>query len=192
MITGLFFLHFTGAKAQFVIFTRKQLMATITLGGTPTQTVGELPKTGSNIPSWTLSRNDLSDATLEDFKGQRLILNIFPSVDTGVCAQSIRTFNEKASGLNNTAVLCISRDLPFAQARFCGAEGIENVHTLSDYKSGKFGHDLGVTIDGGAFDQLHARAIVVVDTDGTVLYTEQVPEIGQEPDYEAALNALGQ
>lgn len=166
-------------------------MANITLGGTPTKTIGSLPAVGSTIPDFTLSRNDLSDAGLSDFKGQHIVFNIFPSVDTGVCAQSIRTFNEKASKLSNTTILCVSRDLPFAQARFCGAEGIENVHTLSDFKTGKFGHDFGVMIEGGAFDQLHSRAIVVVDTAGKVCYTEQVPEVGQEPNYEAALNAIG-
>lgn len=166
-------------------------MADITLGGTPTKTIGDLPTVGSTIPDFTLSRNDLSDTTLGDYKGQRIVFNIFPSVDTGICAQSIRTFNEKASQLENTTILCISRDLPFAQARFCGAEGIENVHTLSDFKTGKFGKDYGVTINGGAFDQLHSRAIVVTDAEGKVCYTEQVPEVGQEPNYEAALNAIG-
>jgi thiol peroxidase len=166
-------------------------MADITLGGTPTKTTGTLPTVGTTIPDFTLSRNDLSDTTLEDYKGQRIVFNIFPSVDTGVCAQSIRTFNEKASKLENTTILCISRDLPFAQARFCGAEGIENVHTLSDFKTGKFGQDFGVTIEGGAFDSLHSRAIVVANAEGKVCYTEQVPEVGQEPNYDAALNAIG-
>lgn len=166
-------------------------MADITLGGTPTKTIGNLPTVGSTIQDFTLSRNDLSDTTLADYKGKNLVFNIFPSVDTGVCAQSIRTFNEKASKLENTSILCVSRDLPFAQARFCGAEGIENVHTLSDFKTGKFGQDYGVTIEGGAFDQLHSRAIIVTDSNGKVCYTEQVPEVGQEPNYEAALNAIG-
>ncbi len=118
------------------------------------------------------------------------MLNIFPSVDTGVCAQSIRTFNEKAATLENTEVLCISRDLPFAQARFCGAEGIENVSTLSDFKTGAFGKDYGVELVDGGFEGLHSRAIVVVDEKGKVIHTEQVSEIGHEPNYETALNAL--
>lgn len=165
-------------------------MASITLGGNPTQTNGELPKNGTQSPDFTLLRNDLSQVSLSDYKGQRLILNIFPSVDTGVCATSIRTFNKKAATLDNTKVLCISRDLPFAQARFCGAEGIENVETLSDFNTGKFGNDYGVTIGDGAFTGLHARAIVVLDEKGVVQHTEQVPEVGQEPNYEAAINAL--
>lgn len=165
-------------------------MASITLGGNPTQTNGELPKNGTQSPDFTLLRNDLSQVSLSDYKGQRLILNIFPSVDTGVCATSIRTFNKKAATLDNTKVLCISRDLPFAQARFCGAEGIENVETLSDFNTGQFGNDYGVTIGDGAFTGLHARAIVVLDENGTVQHTEQVPEVGQEPNYEAAINAL--
>ncbi|RMB57650.1 thiol peroxidase [Dokdonia sinensis] len=165
-------------------------MANITLGGTATKTVGELPKVGSTAPDFTLSKNDLSTCKLSDFKGKRVVLNIFPSVDTGVCAQSVRTFNEKMAGASNTEVLCISRDLPFAQARFCAAEGIENVHTLSDFKTGKFGTDYGVTIEDGGFSGLHSRAVVVINEDGKVAYTEQVPEIGQEPNYEGALNAL--
>lgn len=165
-------------------------MANITLGGTATKTVGELPKVGDKAPNFTLSKNDLSSCELSDFKGKRVVLNIFPSVDTGVCAQSIRTFNEKVASASNTDVLCVSRDLPFAQARFCAAEGIENVHTLSDFKTGKFGVDYGVTIEDGAFTGLHSRAVVVLDTEGKVIYTEQVPEVGQEPNYEDALNAL--
>ncbi len=165
-------------------------MASVTLGGTPVNTIGNLPEVGSPAPAFTLSRNDLSSVSLNDYRGKKLILNIFPSVDTGVCAQSIRTFNEKAASLENTEVLCISRDLPFAQARFCGAEGIENVHTLSDFKSGEFGKDYGLILVDGGFEGLHSRAIVIVDERGKILYTEQVPEIGQEPNYNAALNAL--
>lgn len=177
----------------FVLLLRdnkKNEMATITLGGNATQTVGELPKVGTAAPDFTLSKNDLSPATLADYKGKRVVLNIFPSVDTGVCAQSVRTFNEKVSSAENTEVLCISRDLPFAQARFCAAEGLENVHTLSDFKTGKFGKDYGVTIADGGFDGLHSRAVVVLNEEGQVVYTEQVPEVGQEPNYEGAMNAL--
>lgn len=165
-------------------------MASVTLGGTPVNTISNLPEVGSPAPAFTLSRNDLSSVTLNDYRGTKLVLNIFPSVDTGVCAQSIRTFNEKASALENTEVLCISRDLPFAQARFCGAEGIENVSTLSDFKTGEFGKNYGVELVDGGFEGLHSRAIVVIDEKGKIIHTEQVSEIGHEPNYEAALNAL--
>ncbi len=165
-------------------------MAHITLGGNATETIGELPQTHTTAPSFILAANDLTAKRLSDYKGQRKILNIFPSVDTGVCAASARKFNEEASALENTAVICISRDLPFAQARFCGAEGLENVSMLSDFKDGSFGVDYGVTINGGAFDGLHSRAIIVLDENDKVLYTEQVPEIGQEPNYSSALKAL--
>ncbi|MGB5942710.1 MAG: thiol peroxidase [Leeuwenhoekiella sp.] len=165
-------------------------MATITLGGNETHTTGNLPKVGSSAPDFELSKNDLSTTKMSDFKGYRLVLNIFPSVDTGVCAASVRKFNEKAADLDNVSVLCISRDLPFAQARFCGAEGLKNVTTLSDFDSGTFGNDYGLLIEDGPFKGLHSRAVVVVDENGKVIYTEQVPEIGQEPDYEAALKSL--
>lgn len=165
-------------------------MAEITLGGNATKTIGQLPEVGTTAPDFTLTKNDMSAVSLADYKGKRVVLNIFPSVDTGVCAQSVRTFNEKVSNTNNTEVLCISRDLPFAQARFCAAEGIENVHTLSDFNTGTFGQDYGVTIEDGAFAGLHSRAIVVLDEAGKVVYTEQVAEVGQEPQYDGALNAL--
>ncbi|MFY0594182.1 thiol peroxidase [Roseivirga sp.] len=165
-------------------------MAQITLGGTPTTTNGELPKVGDAAIDFQLSAVDLSSKSLSDFQGQNLVLNIFPSVDTGVCAASIRNFNKTASDLDNTSVLCISRDLPFAQGRFCGAEGIENVVMLSDFNTGKFGKDYGLEITDGAFGGLHSRCIVVINAEGSVIYTEQVPEIGQEPNYEAALASL--
>lgn len=165
-------------------------MASITLGGNPINTAGNLPEAGQPAPDFKLTRTDMSTATLNDFRGKKLILNIFPSVDTGVCATSVRKFNEKASSLENTTVLCISRDLPFAQARFCSAEGLDNVLPLSDFKDGSFGKNYGVMIEDSAFAHLHARAIVVIDEHGKVLYTEQVPEVGQEPNYEAALNNL--
>ena len=165
-------------------------MASITLGGTPTNTIGELPKVGSKAPGFTMSAADLSSKSLADFSGSNLILNIFPSVDTGVCATSVRTFNKSAASLDNTKVLCISRDLPFAQARFCGAEGIDNVVMLSDFANGSFGKDYGVEITDGAFNNLHSRAIVVVNANGEVVHTEQVPEVGQEPNYDAALAAI--
>ena len=165
-------------------------MANVTLGGTPVETIGNLPIVGNKAPDFKLTGTDLSDKTNTDFKGSRLVLNIFPSVDTGTCAQSIRTFNKEASQLENTKVLCISKDLPFAMARFCGAEGIENVESFSDYKTGKFGNDYGLTFTTGAFETLLSRCIVVIDADGTVLHTEQVSEIADEPNYESALASL--
>ena len=165
-------------------------MANITLGGTPVQTSGELPKIGSQIPDFKLVAIDLSTKTLKDFKGSNLILNIFPSVNTGVCATSVRQFNTEASELENTKVLCISRDLPFAQDQFCAAEGLENVVMLSDFKTGAFGKDYGLIMINGGFDGLLSRSVIVVDTNGKVLYTEQGPETGEEPNYKAALDLL--
>ena len=165
-------------------------MASITLGGNPIKTSGELPKVGSKAPNFQLVKTDLSVTTLADFAGSKLVLNIFPSVDTGTCATSVRTFNVDASKLENTKVLCISRDLPFAHNRFCGAEGLENVIGLSDFKSGSFGKDYGLEITDGIFSGLHSRAVVVLDENGIVKYTEQVPEIADEPNYKSALAAL--
>lgn len=165
-------------------------MATISLGGTATKTNDTLPAVGTKLPSFTLSAVDLSSKRNTVFSGSRLLLNIFPSVDTGVCAASARKFNEAAAKLDNTKVLCISRDLPFAQSRFCASEGLDDVIMLSDFKTGAFGKEFGVAIEDGAFEGLLARAIVVVDKDHTIVYTELVPEIGQEPDYKAALNHL--
>ena len=165
-------------------------MAAITLGGTPTNTIGELPAVGSKAPDFTLSASDLSAKSMADFSGSNLILNIFPSLDTDVFATSVRTFNKTAASLENTKVLCISRDLTFAQARFCGAEGIENVVMLSDFATGNFGKDYGIEIIDGAFSNLHSRAIVVINTEGEVIHTEQVSEVGQEPNYEAAIATI--
>lgn len=165
-------------------------MASITLGGNPIHTSGELPKIGSKLEDFKLVQNDLSIATLKNFAGKKLVLNIFPSIDTGTCAQSVRTFNEKASIIDNTTVLCISRDLPFAQKRFCGAEGLENVVNLSDFKKGKFGKTNGLNITDGPLAGLHSRAIIVLDETGTVIHTEQVGEIADEPNYEAAIAVL--
>ena len=164
-------------------------MTDITLNGTPVHTHGSLPTVGTKAPGFTLVGNDLSPIALADFAGSRLILNIFPSVDTGICATSVRTFNERAAGLENTTVLCISRDLPFAQARFCGAEGIENVTVASDFRT-TFGEDYGVTMISGPLEGLLARAVIVVDEKGTVVHSQLVPEITTEPDYEAAIAAL--
>jgi len=165
-------------------------MSKITLHGAAFKTIGKLPKVGKKAPKFKLVKNDLSKAKLKDYKGARLILNIFPSIDTGTCATSVRTFNEKASALENTKVLCISRDLPFAQARFCGAEGIENVETLSDFSKGTFGKNYGLTIKSGPLSNLHSRAIVVIDENQKILYTEQIKEIADEPNYDAALAVL--
>lgn len=165
-------------------------MADITLGGNPVKTSGELPQTGTKAPDFTLVKTDLSTASLADFKGSRVVLNIFPSVDTGTCAASVRKFNEKASGLENTKVLCISRDLPFAQNRFCGAEGLNNVISLSDFRDGSFGKSYGLTIANGPLEGLHSRVVIVIDENGTVKYTEQVAEIKDEPNYDNALAAL--
>ena len=165
-------------------------MASITLGGNPINTSGELPKVGSNAPQFQLVKADLSIATLADFAGSKLVLNIFPSIDTGTCATSVRTFNAKAAEANNTKVLCISRDLPFAQKRFCGAEGIENVINLSDFNSGSFGKNYGLEIIDGPLAGLHSRVVIVLDENGKVTYIEQVPEIADEPNYDAALAAL--
>jgi thiol peroxidase len=165
-------------------------MASITLGGNPIHTSGELPKVGTKLADFNLVKNDLSIASLSDFAGTNLVLNIFPSIDTGTCATSVRKFNETASSLENTKVLCISRDLPFAQKRFCGAEGIENVINLSDFKDGSFGKTNGLEITDSVLAGLHSRVIIVADGNGSILYTEQVHEIANEPNYEAALAVL--
>ena len=165
-------------------------MAQITLKGNSINTSGVLPKVGSKATDFTLVANDLSEKKLSDYSGKKVVLNIFPSVDTGVCAASVRNFNKEASELKNTAILCVSRDLPFALARFCGAEGLDNVETLSDFKSGKFGKDNGLEIVDGPLAALHSRAIIVLDEKGTVIYTEQVSEITEEPNYAKALEVL--
>jgi thiol peroxidase len=163
-------------------------MAQITLRGNPFNTVGELPAVGTAAPEFTLTGTDLAAVSSADYRGKALLLNIFPSVDTPVCATSVRTFNERAAG-SGIAVLCVSNDLPFAQSRFCGAEDIENVKTASGFRD-SFGADYGITIADGPFAGLLGRAVVVVGADGNVTYTELVPEVGQEPNYDAALAAL--
>jgi len=165
-------------------------MSTVTLKGNTIHTSGDLPATGSSAPDFKLTKNDLSIATLADYNGKKVVLNIFPSIDTGTCAQSVREFNKEASGLDNTVVLCISKDLPFAQARFCGAEGIENVEMLSDFRDGNFGKSYQVEFTDGPLQPLHSRAVVVLNENGNVLHTEQVGEIVDEPDYKAALEAI--
>ncbi len=163
-------------------------MAQITLGGNPINTVGELPAVGAPAPEFTLTGTDLGPVSSDQFSGKSVLLNIFPSVDTPVCAVSVRTFNERAAG-SGVSVLCVSNDLPFAQKRFCGAEGIENVTTASGFRD-SFGADYGITIAEGPFAGLLGRAVVVIGADGNVAYTELVPEVGQEPNYDAALAAL--
>ena len=164
-------------------------MARITLKGNPFETLGTLPAVGSVAPSFTLVKQDLSEVSLSDFKGKKLVLNIFPSIDTATCAMSVRTFNKKAAELRNTEVLCISMDLPFAAGRFCGAEGIEKVTTASGFRS-SFGKDYSVTFATGPLTGLYSRSVVVVDESGKVVYTQQVKETVDEPDYAGALQAL--
>lgn len=164
-------------------------MTTVTLQGNPFNTIGDLPEVGTMAPNFTLVETDLSETTLADYVGSKLILNIFPSVDTGVCATSIRTFNQKASDLDNTKVLCVSADLPFAAARFCGAEGIKNVATGSSFR-GSFGTDYGVSFSDGPLAGLLSRSVVVIDEEGMVIHTEQVAETTDEPDYTAATGIL--
>jgi thiol peroxidase len=165
-------------------------MATITLKGNEIHTSGDLPTVGSNLKDFKLVKDDLSRVSLADFKGKKLVFNIFPSVDTGTCAASVRRFNQEAANLDNTVVLCISRDLPFAQKRFCGAEGIENVVNLSDFETGKFGQDYGIQITDGPLAYLLSRSVIVADENGKILHTEQVKETVDEPNYDAALSKL--
>lgn len=160
------------------------------LGPNTANLIGTLPAVGSAAPPFTLTANDMSDKTLKDFSGKNIILNIFPSIDTGTCATSTRKFNQYLSTLQNTVVLCISKDLPFAQKRFCGTEGIDKAMTLSDFRDRGFGKAYGVELTDTSFVGLFARAIVVIDPSGKVKYTELVPQIGNEPDYDAALKAI--
>ena len=165
-------------------------MAKLTLHGNAVNSIGELPTVGSKAPDFTLTKRDLSPLSLSDLKGKRVILNIFPSIDTGTCSSSVRRFNKEASNLDNTTVLCISKDLPFAQARFCDAEKLDNVITLSDYKDEDFSSSYFTKFIDGALCCLHSRAIVVIDEEGTIVHTEQVSEIVEEPNYTDALAAL--
>jgi len=165
-------------------------MATITIKGNAIHTNGNLPGTGIKAPDFLLTRNDLSDFSLSDYAGKKIVLNIFPSLDTAVCATSVRKFNAAAEKIENTVVLCISKDLPFAHARFCAAEGLTNVVSASELRNDSFGKTYGVLITDGPLAGLFSRAVVVIDENGIIIYTEQVPEITEEPNYEAALNAL--
>ena len=165
-------------------------MATITLKGNEIHTAGDLPAKGTKAPDFTLTKSDLSDMNLSDFAGKKVVLNIFPSIDTGICAASVRHFNQDAAKVDNTVVLCISKDLPFAHKRFCEAEGIENVITASEMRDDSFTSKYDVEITDGPMKGLMSRAVIVLNEDGEVIYTEQVPEIAQEPDYDKALEAL--
>jgi len=165
-------------------------MTKITLKGNAINTIGNLPAVGSKAKDFNLTAADLSNKTLADYTGKKLVLNIFPSIDTGTCATSVRNFNKEAANLSNTIVLCISRDLPFAQKRFCGAEGIENVVMLSDFNTGAFGKDYGLELIDGTLKGLHSRCVIVIDENGTITYTEQVAEIVDEPNYDKALASL--
>lgn len=165
-------------------------MANITLKGNPVETVGILPANGTQAPQFTLVKSDLSETGLGDFAGKTIVLNIFPSLDTPVCAASVRRFNQEASSLKDTAVLCISADLPFAHKRFCEVEGLNNVVALSTFRSPEFGIHYGLTIANGPLRGLMSRAVIIIGSDGTIRYSQQVPEIVEEPDYDAALKAL--
>ena len=164
-------------------------MAQITLGGNPIHTSGDLPNSGA-APSFTLTKTDLSEVSLADFAGQNVVLNIFPSVDTPTCAKSVRTFNERAAEMSNTTVLCVSADLPFAQGRFCGAEGLDKVVPVSTFRHPEFLEAYGVRVTDSAFAGLAARAVVVIDGSGGIVHSELVSEVGLEPNYDAALSAL--
>jgi len=165
-------------------------MSKITFKGNPVATIGDLPAVGRPAPDFTLTRDDLSAIRKQDLAGKNVVLNIFPSIDTSVCATSVRTFNQRAAALPNTVVLCVSKDLPFALKRFCGAEGIDNVTTASGFRGPDFGKDYGVTMVDGPLAGLFARAIVVFDAKGNVVHTELVPEIAQEPNYDQAIAAV--
>lgn len=183
---------FTGLASLLVAtasFAQNTMGTAITLGGKPIHTIGKLPAVGTSVKNFTLTGVDLSDKTFADYKGKYVIMNIFPSVNTGVCSKSVRKFNEDAAGLKNATVLCISKDLPFAQKQFCGAEGINNVVMLSDFRS-DFGSAYGVQIADGPMKGLLSRAVIVIDPAGKIVYEQQVPEIGQEPNYTAAIAAI--
>jgi thiol peroxidase len=165
-------------------------MAKLTLKGNPINSIGELPVVGSQAPDFDLVKNDLSDIKLADFAGKKVVLNIFPSLDTAVCAASVRRFNVEAAKMDNTVVICVSKDLPFAHTRFCTTEGITNVISASEFRSNNFGKSYGVMLIDGPLRGLMARSVVVLDETGKVIHTELVPDIVQEPDYESAVNSL--
>jgi thiol peroxidase len=177
-------------KTNQNFFSWRNNMATVTLKGQEVRTNGELPAVGSKAPDFTLTKTDLTDTTFADFSGRNIVLNIFLSLDTSTCAMSVRRFNEMAASLKDTVVLCVSEDLPFAQKRFCGVEQIDNAITLSAYRYRAFANNYGVRILYGPMKSLMARSVVIINKMGRVVYTEQVPEISQEPDYESALSVL--
>ena len=166
------------------------LITTVTLGGAKITLDGTFPKVGDTAPDFTLVNGELKDISLSDFKGKRVLLNIFPSLDTKTCAMSVREFNEKAADMKNTVVLAISKDLPFAQFRFCSTEGIKNLIPLSAFRNESFGKDYGVAIKDSPMAGLLARAVIIIDENGKIIYTELVPELRHEPNYKAALAAL--
>lgn len=165
-------------------------MSVVTFKGAPVKTIGSLPAVGAMLPDVTLTKGDLSRIAIKEFQGNKIVLNIFPSVDTSVCALSVKKFNKEIAAIKNAKVLCVSKDLPFAQGRFCGAEGADQVVMLSDYVSGEFGKKYGVEMLEGPLLGLLARSVVVADEQGKVLYVELVPELSEEPDYDKALGAL--
>lgn len=165
-------------------------MAQITLNGKEINTIGDLPKVGQEAPDFRLTKRDMSDISLTEYEGKKIVLNIFPSIDTSVCATSVRRFNAEINNHGNAVAICVSLDLPFAHERFCGAEGLENVISVSELRNRDFGNNYGVRIIDGPLEGLLARAVVVIDETGKVVYTQLVPEIAQEPDYDSALNAL--
>ena len=175
--------------SAFLFAQNSKTANTVLMGGKPVHTYSKLPAVNKQAPKFTLTGVDMKDQNLDSYKGKYLILNIFPSVDTGVCSASVRHFNEDAASLPNTVVLCISKDLPFAQKRFCGAEGIKNVVMLSDFRS-DFGKIYGVEITDSAMKGLLSRAVVVIDPSGKIIYEEQVSDISHEPNYEAAIKAV--
>lgn len=165
-------------------------MAKITFKGAPVNTTGNLPASGNQAPDFKLTKTDLTDVSLKEFSGKKIILNIFPSLDTSVCAASVRKFNAEAAKLPDTVVLTISKDLPFAHSRFCSVEGLTNVVPLSEFRDDNFSRNYGVKITDGPLAGVFSRAVVVIDKNGKVVYTEQVPEIAQEPNYESAIEAV--
>jgi thioredoxin-dependent peroxiredoxin len=168
----------------------EKIMAKITLGGNPVNTSGNLPAKGSKAPDFTLVDSDLGTLSLSAFRGKKVLMNIFPSLETSICSTSIRKFNQLAAGKSNTVVLAISKDLPFAHKRFCSTEGITNVISLSGFRDSEFGKAYGVDMTDGSFAGLYARSVIIVDEVGNVIYTQLVPEIGQEPDYDSALASV--
>ncbi len=165
-------------------------MAQITFKGDAIETIGTLPSVGTQAPDFQFTKSDLSETSLADYAGKKVVLNIFPSIDTGICAASARKFNAEATALENTVILCVSRDLPFAHGRFCEAEGLQNVIPVSEFRTEEFGKNYGVTIKNSPLAGLFSRAVVILDEEGLVIYTEQVPEIAQEPNYASALEVL--